>query len=68
MRLASIRHNGKDLVAVRVDEDHLVAITTLLESRPWRFVAADLAGMADVIRGGQDISRSSSCEGRNPVD
>ena len=55
MKLASVSHDGKDLVAVRVDDGHLVAITALLESRPSRFRSADLAGMTDVIRCGQAL-------------
>lgn len=53
MKLASVNHKGKDMVAVSVDDERLAGIRSLSELIPSRSGLAGMVDMVDFIRGGQ---------------
>ena len=55
MKLASVHHQGEDMVVVCLDDDRLVDIRSLLELIPGRPGLAGINDMTEIIRSGQPL-------------
>ena len=55
MKLASVKYKDEDMVAVRLDDERLVGIRTLLELKPALFSVSGLTDMTEVIRCGRTL-------------
>ena len=55
MKLASVKYKSEDLVAVRLDDERLVDVRTLLELNASPLPVAGLTDMAEVIRSGRRL-------------
>ena len=55
MRLASVRHKDRDVIAVRIDDTRLVSINTLLELNAAPLGIAGLTDMIELVRAGRTL-------------